>query len=222
MHVAQSAGDEQTIHRIEAFSDIVIGFCLAEIGLSLSIPPSGETVGDLSSKVFIFAASFLLVVMLWWNHHRLFKTYLVLNPATLIMNFALLGCLVLMLYFLQVGMRDVAVPGGGPHLFLRLGLLGFALVYGFLGGMYAIGVHARWASLARIDLVWGIKRMVSMFSVSAGFVIAVAVLGLRQGTFEIGGLQMTWFEIVILAMVVWLTLFRRVILPRFMRSLERS
>jgi hypothetical protein len=30
------SGDEHLLHRFEAFSDIVIGFCLAELTLSLS------------------------------------------------------------------------------------------------------------------------------------------------------------------------------------------
>jgi uncharacterized membrane protein len=143
-----TTADEQTIHRIEAFSDIVIGFCLAEIGLSLSIPSTGATLANLSGNVLVFAASFSMVVTLWWNHHRLFKTYLVLNRVTLVMNFALLGGLVLMLYFLQIGARDITVQGGGPHFFLRLMLLSFAAVYALLAGMFAIGVRARWSALS--------------------------------------------------------------------------
>ena len=112
---AEKPGDvERTIHRIEAFSDIVMGFCLAEIGLGLSIPRTGDN-ANLGGNVFAFVASFSLVVMLWWNHHRLFRTYLVLTRATLFMNFALLGGLVLMLYFLQIGTRDIEVQGGGPY-----------------------------------------------------------------------------------------------------------
>ena len=215
----QAGDDAQTIHRIEAFSDIVIGFCLAEIGLGLSIPSTGATLANLSSNVFVFASSFLLIVMLWWNHHRLFTTYLVLTRATLVMNFALLGGLVLMLYFLQIGMRDITMQGCGPHFFLRLTLLSFAVVYALLAGMFAIGVHARWSALSPRDLVWGLERTAHMFSVAAAFVVVAVALGLTRGGFDAGGLHVTSLEIVLLAMVLWLVAFRRIILPHFVRRL---
>lgn len=39
-----------------------------------------------------------------------------------------------MLYFLQIGTRDIAAQGGGPHFFLSLTLLSFAAVYALMGG----------------------------------------------------------------------------------------
>jgi uncharacterized membrane protein len=218
----QSGDDERTLHRIEAFSDIVMGFCLAEIGLGLSIPSTGATLANLGGNVFAFVASFSLVVMLWWNHHRLFKTYLVLTRATLFMNFALLGGLVLMLYFLQIGTRDIAMQGGGPHFFLRLTLLSFAAVYALLAGMFAIGVRARWSALSPKDFAWGIERTASMFSAAVAFAVVAAALGLTGGSFDVGGLQVTWLEIVLLATALWLFAFRRIVLPHFIRRLGRS
>jgi uncharacterized membrane protein len=218
----EARDDEQTIHRIEAFSDIVIGFCLAEIGLGLSIPSKGATLANLGDNVFVFVASFSLVVMLWWNHHRLFKTYLVLTRAVLVMNFALLGGVVLMLYFLQIGARDITVQGGGPHFFLRLTLLSFAAVYALLAGMFAIGVRARWSALSPDDFAWGIERTANMFSAAAAFAVVAAALGLTNGSFVVGGLRLTSLQIVLLGMVLWLIVFRRIIIPHFVRRLGRS
>lgn len=218
----QPSDDERTIRRIEAFSDIVMGFCLAEIGLGLSIPSTGATLANLGGNVFAFIASFSLVVMLWWNHHRLFRTYLVLTRATLFMNFALLGCLVLMLYFLQIGTRDIAVQGGGPHFFLRLTLLSFAAVYALLAGMFAIGMRARWSALSPGDFTWGIERTASMFSAAAAFAVVAAALGLTSGSFDIGGLHVSWLENVLLGTALWLFGFRRIVLPHLMRRLRRS
>ncbi len=221
--LAPEAGDDaQTIHRVEAFSDIVIGFCLAEIGLGLSIPSTGASLANLSGNVLVFVASFSLVVMLWWNHHRLFKTYLVLTPAALVMNFALLGGLVLMLYFMQIGARDITVEGGGPHFFFRLTLLSFAAVYALLAGMFAIGVRARWSTLSPGDFAWGIERTAHMFSVAAAFTVVAVALGVTHGSFDVGRLHVTWLEIVLVAMAVWLLVFRRIILPHFVRRLGRS
>jgi uncharacterized membrane protein len=215
----ETGDDERTIHRIEAFSDIVIGFCLAEIGLGLSVPNSGATLASLAGNVFVFVASFSLVVMLWWNHHRLFKTYLVLTRATLVMNFALLGCLALMLYFLQIGARDITVQGAGQYFSLRLTLLSFGAIYALLAGMFAIGVRARWSALSAGDFAWGIERTAHMFAVAVLFAVAAATLGVSIGSFDVGGFHVTSVAIVLVALIVALRILRRLVLPRFVRRL---
>ena len=61
-----------------------------------------------------------------------------------------------------------------------------------------------------------------MFSVAAAFTIVAAALGLTRGSFDVGGLHVTSLEIVLLAMALWLLVFRRIILPHFVRRLGRS
>jgi hypothetical protein len=60
-----------------------------------------------------------------------------------------------------------------------------------------------------------------MFSVAAAFAIVAAALGVTQGSFDVGGLHVTSLEIVLLGMALWLLVFRRVILPHFVRRLAR-
>ena len=68
----------------------------------------------------------------------------------------------------------------------------------------------------------GIERTAHMFSVAAAFAIVAAALGLSHGSFEVGGLHVSSVEIVLLAMALWLLVFRRIILPHFVRRLGRS
>jgi Endosomal/lysosomal potassium channel TMEM175 len=65
-------GDERTTHRLEAFSDIVIGFCMAELGLSLVIPKDAAGLASSWANLNVFAVSFVLIALIWWWHHKFF------------------------------------------------------------------------------------------------------------------------------------------------------
>jgi transmembrane protein TMEM174 (potassium channel) len=160
--------DERTLHRLEAFSDIVIGFCLAEAGLSLVIPKSVAELATMWTSLNALAFSFVLVSMLWWYHHRLFVTYLTLNAATVVMNFALLAALVFGVYFQQVTIHFLA-GGIDPGVPLRLWLGSMALIYVLLAAMYAIGILERRRALDAPAVLWG---------VSLTYQTAISALGL--------------------------------------------
>lgn len=123
-----------TVHRLEAFSDIVMGFILAQLGVNLVMPKNaGDTFSVWASATF-FISAFVLIALLWWMHHRTFNTYFVLNLGTIVMNFGMLGSLILTLYFFECVVR-VASAGQNPTLFFVLFVYSFALVYALLGGM---------------------------------------------------------------------------------------
>lgn len=106
--------EKEVIHRLEAFSDIVIGFSLAQLGLTLVIPPHGAR--DLfvhvkgATELGGFVVTFTLICAIWWTHHRLFRHLFVPTPANIIANFAALGGVIFLAYSLQVlvhfGPRD--------------------------------------------------------------------------------------------------------------------
>lgn len=84
-----------TVHRLEAFSDIVIGFSLAQLGTSLAFTPgmSLETTGVLS---FLFA--FGIICSLWFFHHRLFEYFFIPKTIPILLNFAWLAMVVLLVF----------------------------------------------------------------------------------------------------------------------------
>ena len=153
------AGDEHTVHRLEAFSDIVIGFCIAEMGLNLLIPKTASALPSIVVGTNGFILSFVLISIVWWIHHRLFKSLFVLNPATLILNFAMLGSLVLMVYFQQISLHLMAIDDR-PGEAVQLWLFSYSLVYALLAAMMWIGLQARWRSLTNEDLRWGLSRAI--------------------------------------------------------------
>jgi Endosomal/lysosomal potassium channel TMEM175 len=148
--------DERTIHRLEAFSDIVIGFCMAELGFNLVIPKDAAGLASSWGSLNVFAFSFVLISLVWWWHHKLFLTYFHTRPATIVMNFVLLGSLVYCIYFQQVAIR-FAATGVDVTLPVRLWLACMALTFAQLAGMYAIGIWERRCDLDNRAMRWGVS-----------------------------------------------------------------
>jgi uncharacterized membrane protein len=165
------AGDEHTVHRLEAFSDIVIGFCIAEMGLNLLIPKTASALPSIVVGTNGFILSFVLISIVWWIHHRLFKSLFVLNPVTLILNFAMLGSLVLMVYLQQISLHLMAI-GDRPETAVQLWLFCYSLVYALLAAMMWIGLWARWRILTIEDLRWGLSRAILTSVGTLAFIVS--------------------------------------------------
>ena len=105
-----AAGDERFVHRLEAFSDIVIGFSLAQLGATLVIPPHPQTLLANPGWLFGFLWTFALVCSMWWNHNRVFRVPFHPTAPVLIANFVLLASIVLLVYFAEVFARSATPP----------------------------------------------------------------------------------------------------------------
>lgn len=141
--VTKAEDDGRIVHRLEAFSDIVIGFCIAEVGLGLRLPASVHDFARAPTTVFQFGLSFMLIAALWWLHNRLFANYFVPNRISIILNFMLLGALVLTVYFFQA-FRSLPSTSNLPAAYW---LASFGVVYLLIGVLWAIGVTGRWSML---------------------------------------------------------------------------
>ena len=93
---------ERLVSRIESFSDLVIGFSLALLALTLSIP---SHIVDLITNPWWLVAyfwTFAVICALWFNHQRLFTHYFVPEIASILLNFLFLAMVGLIVYFVQV------------------------------------------------------------------------------------------------------------------------
>jgi uncharacterized membrane protein len=173
------ADTERTLHRIEAFSDIVIGFCIAEMGINLIVPQHASDMRAIVTAITGFAVSFVLISFVWWFHHRIFSTYFVLTPITLILNFTLLGSLVLMVYFQQIALHFIGMDVD-PTNVVRMWMAGYGAVYSLLGAMLWIGLRTRWKALTLADLRWGVSRA-SVLSIGAAifYLFAAGLAGVQ-------------------------------------------
>ncbi|HEY3676815.1 MAG TPA: TMEM175 family protein [Candidatus Tumulicola sp.] len=185
---AVGADAERTLHRLEAFSDIVIGFCIAEMGINLLIPQRSADFRAIATSVIGFAISFFLISIVWWVHQRIFRTFFILTPVTLVVNFTLLGSLVLMVYMQQLVLHFIGHGGRQVVDLMRMWMTSYGLVYGLLDAMLWIGLRERWKTLSDADLRWGIVRA-SILSIGAlmFFLIGSGLAGYRSGVVLIVG-----------------------------------
>lgn len=78
------------ISRIEAFSDVVFGFSLTLLVVSLEVPRTySELIADMRGFV-PFAICFALLAQVWWLHHNFFRRYGLDDSTTATLNFVLL------------------------------------------------------------------------------------------------------------------------------------
>lgn len=151
--------DERLIHRLEAFSDIVIGFSMAL--LALDLPSSVTDVGAVVPWLVAFLVSFGFVALLWWLHNRLFAYYFTATPLTIGLNFAALAGVALFIFSTTALAHSILGPGSHvrtmvPFFALWMGLYGAVLL--LLGSLYALGLRARWTELTYPIKRWGVAR----------------------------------------------------------------
>jgi uncharacterized membrane protein len=157
---------EHFVHRLEAFSDIVIGFSLAQLGASLVIPEHAETLIEHPGWFFGFLLAFSVVCSMWFFHHRLFSRYFVASPLTVVLNFVWLAVVVLLVYATEVYVRTpenlVAV---------RMYFGAYTAAYAILGVQYLIairrGADAGARRVAVFTLLWTLPFALCLVFTSA-------------------------------------------------------
>jgi uncharacterized membrane protein len=185
---AQDETQQRLIHRLEAFSDIVIGFSLAQLALSLTIPKNGAA-GLLQhpEPLIAFIITFALVCGMWWAHHKLFVHYFVPIPVMVVLNFITLAGVSFAVYSVQLMLHEAPprVYGEKPisghssmDFVFYLGSL--AVVYGLLGIQYLYGWNVRREHLPVNVALDGLRSSLMLIGVGIASGI-VAALTLRYG-----------------------------------------
>ena len=133
------------VSRLEAFSDVIFGFALSLIVISLEVPKTYDALMETMRGVVPFAFCFVIFIGLWFAHHEFFKRYALQDKITIFLNIVLLFVILFYVYPLKfmfvlmaAGMfgHPVAVPEWQAQtLFLIYGA-GFAAVNWLLAGMY--------------------------------------------------------------------------------------
>lgn len=170
---------ERLIHRLEAFSDVVIGFSLAQLALSMGIPKHGAADFFRSSygttPLIAFVITFSLVCGIWWAHHRLFTHYFVPNAGMMLLNFVTLACVGLAVYGVQLMVRPHSTAA--DFTFYESVM---AAVYGLIGVQYFYGWCVRRADLEPKIAELGLRTSLMLAGVTLIFGVT-AVLDSRSG-----------------------------------------
>ena len=113
------------VSRIEAFSDVVFGFALTLIVVSLEVPQTFDELMGIMRGFPAFAICFATLVWIWHEHHKFFRRYDMRDEVTIALNAVLLFIVLFYTYPLKFVFSIVtgAVRGSGdaPKLFLIYG-----------------------------------------------------------------------------------------------------
>src|SRR5688500_14245125 len=128
------------VSRVEAFSDVVFGFALTLIVVSLEVPTSYEALMNTMRGLPAFAICFALLTWVWHVHHTFFRRYALSDEMTIALNTALLFIVLFYIYPMKfmfsfvTGEIHGATNGRGLMLIYGVGFIGifvlFLLMYG--------------------------------------------------------------------------------------------
>lgn len=86
------------VSRVEAFSDVVFGFALTLIVVSLEVPTSYAELMNTMRGLPAFAICFAILTWVWYVHHTFFRRYALSDEITIALNTALLFIVLFYIY----------------------------------------------------------------------------------------------------------------------------
>ncbi len=139
------------VSRVEAFSDVVFGFALTLIVVSLEVPTRYEDLIATLRGFPAFAICFAMLTWIWHVHHTFFRRYALTDEITIALNTALLFLVLFYIYPLKFMFSVVTGQIRGTRdpstLFVIYGL-GFAGIFALYLAMY---LHA-WSRREELEL----------------------------------------------------------------------
>jgi uncharacterized membrane protein len=135
------------VSRLEAFSDVVFGFALTLIVVSLEVPRTYDELMAAMRGFPAFALCFAVLIWIWHAHYTYFRRYGLHDEFTIWMNTFLLFVVLFYVYPLKFVFSSVGGHGGvHPHqarvLFTIYGL-GFAGIFFIYAMLYAHALKKR-------------------------------------------------------------------------------
>ncbi len=213
MNESKDETEQRLIRRLESFSDIIIGFSLAQLALSLTIPKNGA-LGLLENPapLIAFVITFTIVCGMWWAHHKLFVHYFVPIPIMVILNFVTLAGVSFAVYSVQLMLHagTPATPGhsaisGHASLDFAFYEWSLAVVYSLLAVQYFYGWTVRRKIVPPAIADRGLRAALLLGGIGIAFGVGT-VITVRYGV-RVSGLQYIGFVIIAYALAVRL-LFR--------------
>jgi hypothetical protein len=145
-HVAKDGFRLRGTHmsRIDGFSDVVFGFALTLLVVSVEVPHTYDELHALMLGFFPFAICFSLFFAIWWAHFRFFRRFGLHDPATIVLNAMLLFTVLFYVYPMKF-LFAMAVSTSGQKVFsnplqirelMIVYGLGFAAIYFLLSALY--------------------------------------------------------------------------------------
>ena len=90
-----------SMSRVDGFSDVVFGFALSLIVVSLEVPHTYDEFHKVLLGFFPFALCFAFLINVWWSHFRFFRRFGLHDAGTIAINSALLFTVLFYVYPLK-------------------------------------------------------------------------------------------------------------------------
>jgi uncharacterized membrane protein len=170
--------DEYFVRRLESFGDVVIGFSLALLGVSLAVPNHAYLLIRNYAWFIAYAWTFAFVCSIWASHYWTFRHVFVPTRLSLLLNYAKLGLIVLLIFGVQVLLR--AFEFGNARDLMVANMLYWGCLTAYLvvaAALMAIGYHFRKSMLAPdvakqcVRRIWRVAVMVPL--ILAGLAVAL-------------------------------------------------
>ena len=144
-HAIQFRNRAHEVTRVEAFSDVVFGFAISLLVVSLEAPKTYAQMMEMLRGFLPFTICFWIFIDIWFEHHHFYKRYAMQDQTTMVLNTFLLFVILFYVYPLKfmftldtqrmLGQRVDIPPGGGAFLFTIYGI-GVTSVFWLLAAMY--------------------------------------------------------------------------------------
>ncbi len=165
--------------RVDAFSDVVFGFALTLLVVSLEVPKTYAELHQLLRGFLPFAISFLFLMMIWHAHYKFFRRFHLHDFGTIVINGALLFVVLFYVYPLKF-LFTFLVSGilgqwnGFFETYQQLAELmilfgvGFASIYVLIGALYFNAYRQRaLLDLTPVETVLARSYIVESFGVAS-------------------------------------------------------
>jgi uncharacterized membrane protein len=123
------------VSRVEAFSDVVFGFALTLIVVSLEVPTSYEELIRTMRGLPAFAICFAILTWVWHVHYTFFRRYALTDDLTVALNTALLFIVLFYIYPMKymfsfvTGQVRGAMDGRNLMIIYGVGFIGIFALY---------------------------------------------------------------------------------------------
>jgi uncharacterized membrane protein len=89
------------VSRLEAFSDVIFGFAISLLVVSLEAPKNYDDLMEMMHGFLPFGVCFFLFIDIWWEHHDFFKRYALHDRVVMAVNTLLLFVILFYVYPLK-------------------------------------------------------------------------------------------------------------------------
>lgn len=171
------------ITRLEAFCDVVFGFALTLLVVSLEVPRNYAEMMAAMRGFLPFAVCFAQLVMIWLAHYRFSRRFGLEDPYTVFLNVVLLFLVLFYVYplkfvftlvFSQLTGSDIA-RGLGWHetaVLMRIYAVGFTAVFSLFALMY---IHAY--KLRSVLELNSVETLQTRFTIQENAIMVVVGIG---------------------------------------------